>query len=563
MAVLLTQLIVTGGLTALSVHGARSTRALAGQSLEIVEQNGLKVLRIVGQDEAAELARVRTGEPGKIRGPAELSNADVAHSMNAQLQKIGAGDIDAILSQFPADQQARARDVLARASGFARMESLNPLRDELQPHLAAGKKLYTPGSGSIADNLSYLSSKGTFHAHPGGIATTTDVTAGAVVILDDVVLARVKSDPAFAAHLNDPSVVLVEPRGLTAGLNMFNAGTPEIITARTRRLLERASTLQTGSGGKLSFADAISQALDEQTRTTLQAAQVTGTLRVVDPAAHPDLSSAGMAKQLNDHAGVTEAQIEGVLASVPEADRAMLRELLAQQSEVYSPRRIANELATQHQQILALAAQRGVEPENVYFLIPTPEKSYGMMAMAHREATATPITRYINGTSELAGRRLGPDTMVVVLDDVAGSGDSLNQASVAASSSGYKGQIVISPMVSTAKSNKLFTQPGTGITATRANTSYLPGRIMSAIKESAYYRELTPAQQTQLLDLLGSHGLGYNENGLSMAFPYMAPDNNNTMFGDRLAKEFIVNQNRTAAKSGPWNPKPTKKPTTP
>jgi hypothetical protein len=50
MAVLLTQLIVVSSLTALSVQGARSSRALAGQQLEVVDQNGAKVLRVVGED---------------------------------------------------------------------------------------------------------------------------------------------------------------------------------------------------------------------------------------------------------------------------------------------------------------------------------------------------------------------------------------------------------------------------------------------------------------------------------------------------------------------------------
>ncbi|HMG56690.1 MAG TPA: DUF4157 domain-containing protein, partial [Kofleriaceae bacterium] len=49
MAVLLTQLIVTGGLTALSVQGARNARALAGTPLEVIDQNGVKVLRVVGE----------------------------------------------------------------------------------------------------------------------------------------------------------------------------------------------------------------------------------------------------------------------------------------------------------------------------------------------------------------------------------------------------------------------------------------------------------------------------------------------------------------------------------
>jgi hypothetical protein len=70
MAVLLTQLIVTGGLTALSVQGARSVRALSGRPLEIVDQNGVKVLRVVGEETPAP-AGTSTTAPGE---PATPSN---------------------------------------------------------------------------------------------------------------------------------------------------------------------------------------------------------------------------------------------------------------------------------------------------------------------------------------------------------------------------------------------------------------------------------------------------------------------------------------------------------
>jgi hypothetical protein len=49
-AVLLTQLTVMGGLTALSVKGAHDARALSGKPLELVEQNRSSVLRVVGDD---------------------------------------------------------------------------------------------------------------------------------------------------------------------------------------------------------------------------------------------------------------------------------------------------------------------------------------------------------------------------------------------------------------------------------------------------------------------------------------------------------------------------------
>jgi hypothetical protein len=50
MAVLVTQLVVMGGLTVLSVQGARNARAMAGQPLELVDQNGGRVLRVLGEN---------------------------------------------------------------------------------------------------------------------------------------------------------------------------------------------------------------------------------------------------------------------------------------------------------------------------------------------------------------------------------------------------------------------------------------------------------------------------------------------------------------------------------
>jgi hypothetical protein len=63
MSVLISQLIVVGGLTALSVQGARNTRALTGQPLEIVEEGGVPVLRVVGETAQVPVTTGRVTEP--------------------------------------------------------------------------------------------------------------------------------------------------------------------------------------------------------------------------------------------------------------------------------------------------------------------------------------------------------------------------------------------------------------------------------------------------------------------------------------------------------------------
>jgi hypothetical protein len=174
----------------------------------------------------------------------------------------------------------------------------------------------------------------------------------------------------------------------------------------------------------------------------------------------------------------------------------------------------------------------------------------------------------VSGPSELGtgvtSGKFKDTTMLVVLDDVAGSGDSLKQATEAARTVGFKGQIIIAPMVSASDATTLFVtgKPGKpGITTADPSVTYMPGRSMPTIKDSPLYQHMDPLQQKRFVELLSDLGFSLDKggdptkgNGLSMVFPYMAPDNNNAMFGDKVAPEFIVNKNRGAAKSGKWDP---------
>lgn len=234
---------------------------------------------------------------------------------------------------------------------------------------------------------------------------------------------------------------------------------------------------------------------------------------------------------------------------------------MAQQAEIFSPRRQGNELAEQGQKILDLASQQGIGKGKVFYFIPKTGKSYGIVAMAHREATGTPVDHYIEGPEGLrdaiAKGAIDNSSMLVIFDDVAGSGDSLSEANMIAKNNGYRGKIAIAPIVSTGMANEVF-NGANGIATNDQNVTYVPGRIAPALKETAFFQSLTPAERKHIVDNLMGGKLGWKDNGLSTAFPYMAPDNNNQFFGKELAREYVVNRNdhTDAVKSiGPWNPK--------
>ena len=86
MAVLLTQLIVASGLTAPSVQGARNIRAMAGKPLEVVDQNGVKILRVAGETtpESAAVAKPAIDDTHSPSGTARPTAPDQGSSGSAK-----------------------------------------------------------------------------------------------------------------------------------------------------------------------------------------------------------------------------------------------------------------------------------------------------------------------------------------------------------------------------------------------------------------------------------------------------------------------------------------------
>lgn len=522
------------------------------------------------QEGRAKLESIRNGPAGRIRSSAELTNSDVALSLNAQLQQVTTQDVQQIVDGFEPNLQTKARAVLARASGFGNMESLNVLRMALEPHLAAGRRVYMPGRGSLPDNFAYLERKGAF----GELAVATrrrvpvadDITSDTVIILDSVVLQQLRTDRAFAHLVANTDCTLINPRGFNSGINMFNGSSVDAIAKRTGVLVKEAQRVVDESGGLIAFDDAVTQTLDLETYETVSAVDVRlwGRVESVDPATDSkatNASNAYIAEKLSGNAGISPEELAQALERVPPERQDYARELLAREANVFSSRRLAAELYDHHTRIMNLAAERGLAAEDVYFLVPGfagQQKSFGMIAMAHREATGTPIEQYLDGYDPRTlmpidiKETLGPDrasrAMLVLLDDVAGSGMTLKDiATETVIGSAHEGPLVVSPVLSTTQADESLA----GLTQLRSNVLYEPRQSSPELHKKDFYTSLKPADQEALTQFMGTSG--WAGGTLSVAFPYMAPDNNNSFFGDLVAKFFIVNRARAASKVGSFD----------
>jgi hypothetical protein len=74
------------------VQGARSARALSGKQLEIVEQNGAKVLRVVGEDTSPPVGDAKP-RLGHSKPPAEDASVEgVTHDSSVEINAIPTGN---------------------------------------------------------------------------------------------------------------------------------------------------------------------------------------------------------------------------------------------------------------------------------------------------------------------------------------------------------------------------------------------------------------------------------------------------------------------------------------
>jgi hypothetical protein len=118
----------------------------------------------------------------------------------------------------------------------------------------------------------------------------------------------------------------------------------------------------------------------------------------------------------------------------------------------------------------------------------------------------------------------------------------------------YGGTVLVSPMVSTEVARTLFDASAGGISKSNPKVAFEPRSMSRALTESFFFQSLAPGDQKKLRSAVGQKGFGTN--ALSMAFPYMAPDNNNALFGDLIARFFMLNRNRAAAKSPEYKSSP-------
>ena len=216
------------------------------------------------------------------------------------------------------------------------------------------------------------------------------------------------------------------------------------------------------------------------------------------------------------------------MASFEEPEyRSAALELLHRNAEIFSPRRLTQFSIEKQKAIEAYAKERNILPQSIYYLIPNINKSYGVVTMQHLLVNNIPPEQAVSDISAVPPK----NSMVVILDDVAGSGASLC-AVYNEIKHFYNGPVVISPTISSLTAANF-------LKSSCKSAAFIPGKVITPFKQSDYFKNL-PTERKKIFDvLMGS--LGFGRDGLSIAFPYMAPDNNNQFFAKDIAPRFTLN----------------------
>ena len=265
------------------------------------------------------------------------------------------------------------------------------------------------------------------------------------------------------------------------------------------------------------------------------------------------MNAEGIVEQLNGK-HISADQIDKILAKYPENERQYILEVLAQSLSVPNSKEIGKRMQSLHK---ALIKHNGGSDKGIYYIIPQDVKSYSLVTMQYQLTNGVHPSRII--TLEELSKHIPEDAKsLVVLDDLAGSGESLQTAFTSIYQYLPKEQeqikdVFLMPMLSTKKAFEMLNKEGLG----NVRATCIPSEIVEGIQSKEYWMSLCEEDRKMLSKILD--GCGYGGDNLCVSLPYMGPDNNCAIFSKDFAKLFTLNG--SGIKRGSKGKVPPKEPT--
>jgi hypothetical protein len=490
--------------------------------------------------------------------PMKLDNDELRHSIdnvketiNGQFLHIDERLVTNILNKFGPDTKT-ASEVMGILSHAGSFRGLENFAKNLK--IRGNDKILTLNRGSFADCIGYFSgSKNLLNGvlvNDKSFVSELHPTANTFVFIDDVMIDHIRQNPEFADKLTAENIKIASTPWIDNGLSVFRHSDLDTIPSTISSVLDRVKAYKI-KHPNASTDTAMNMIAKEDLRAKLIDAGVSphtadaiiGKDLAIQPT--PSSKASKIADALNGNQYIDDAAIERYLEMIPEQDRMHALNILMMGADVHSPSSLASVHQQQYKKILELAESKGIHPSKILFLTPEGLKSYSVAALGFRHTNDIHASQFINvdQLSTLLDPSKTPfkgrDSMIVILDDVAGSGGTLGQIYKSLGTQGHKflGEIVIAPTVTTASAENSFMER----CKLDAKLNYIPGYKASRLEDNPYLKSLPDGVQFRIRAEFAKHLLGYNQDGLMMAFPYMSPNNNNGVFVSSIAPNVTHN----------------------
>lgn len=392
---------------------------------------------------------VRRGADEPMPAPDDFNSPfhQLTRHIQGQLGGVRTDEMAELLATNPTGLPAAEYATVAqKLVQFGDLEGFDALTGTLRTNGPAGdKRILTTSESELGNSLRYFQKRGMIDSEgrsPMFYQGTGDRLAGksGYYILDELGLQKLEGNEAMRQAVADSDLTLIYPRGMSLGTTPFRPLNADELKAQVEAVATDVEALMARDG--LSFEAALDQRLTGPVAERLDAL---GLLRsdgsnffsLDNPAANslsPDM--------LAEHTRTQSFALENagrLLAHVHRDKRQDAVHALEDNLYILSPDRIRASTDLLYREIEFALGSRGLPTDTMHIVVPSPVKSYSVMAQSFANINGITGDRIIplHRTGEMPA-----DAALIILDDMVGSGQSLEAViKKMRSSFGFEGPI--------------------------------------------------------------------------------------------------------------------------
>ena len=485
------------------------------------------------------------------------SFTEVVDKLNSKMGIVGKEEINTLIRKVAQEHNIdvnKVRNIMAQLAPWSSILSFNNLAETLR-----GNKLVLISAEdtlSRADMFYYLEfGKGSF-GKKGELSVLGKTFEDAVskvsdgrkpaILLDDTTMSVIERSKILQKKIINGEVEVLTIPAWEQGFSPFHIS--------SSRDIEQNLITAMNSLGESKDISRLTTELLSRLERTLGSSNITN-IRVLKTKPVNDI-----AEKISPFK-ISVDSVQKLLDSYPEAYRPHILNFLDVALEPASMMRLSAFAKKTHADISNLANGR-----KIYYYVPVSssgKKSYGVVANIYKETNGVDSKQFI---FNLTNERLPADSVIVLLDDFAGSGNSLVEKYNDIRKS-FKGDVVIAPLIST---KGKFIYDGTQISGAverfdkicsrDGKLHYIPAEKVDFFESSDFYKTLPDSDKRRFGEALkmfeppctakykkkvkGTEQIaerGYENTSSAVIFPYMSPNNNFGCINYELAESLTLN----------------------